>query len=94
MNFYQALNKMNDSNKPCYMYLKDSFETINDEDLVYIANNDYTVYDFCEKGSYHRVELFDMELNLFNFSSAPFNNSKSVSLKWFNNWFFNFNFLI
>ncbi len=36
-------------------------ETINDEDLVYIANNDYTVYDFCEKGSYHRVELFDME---------------------------------
>lgn len=36
-------------------------ETINDEDLVYIASNDYAVYDFCEKGSYHWVDLFDME---------------------------------
>jgi len=31
MNFYEALNKMNDSRTPCYMCLIDSFETINDE---------------------------------------------------------------
>jgi len=39
----------------------EEIENINDEDLVYIASNDYVIYDFCEEGSYHKVDLFDME---------------------------------
>jgi len=39
----------------------EEIENINDEDLVYIASNDYVIYDFCAEGSYHKVDLFDME---------------------------------
>ena len=43
MNFYEALNKMNDSRIPCYMYLKDSFETVNDEGKDAIGVDEYIV---------------------------------------------------
>lgn len=43
MNLYEALNKMNDSRIPCYMYLKDSFETVNDEGKDDIGVDEYIV---------------------------------------------------
>lgn len=39
----------------------EEIETISDEDFVYIVSNGYVIYDFCEEGSYHKVELFDTE---------------------------------
>ena len=43
MNFYQALKEMDDSSRPCYMCLKDSFETVNDEGKDDIGEDEYIV---------------------------------------------------
>lgn len=47
----------------------EEIENISDEDLVYIVSNDYVIYDFCEEGNYHKVDLFDVEGTSVNDSS-------------------------
>lgn len=42
----------------------ESVKDMGDEDLVYILDNHYVTDDFFEKGSYHKIDLFDVEMQV------------------------------